>query len=191
MNTRKQSMLAVSAARLALLICGATATGWAQTPKPSAEKMPQHREGVKGRPASQGMSEMMRSPHHVLAMAYMDNLATFARALRANVTQSKSVNLDLARPAVTEMRRNFGQMKEHYQGQMTAMGDHTDPPMSSPIRHMKTRIALLGEHLSALETEVNASMPDREKVVRHATAIVKECAEMSAMPSKSKAHQMR
>ncbi len=92
----------------------------------------------------------------------------------------------MARPAVTEMRRNFDQMKEHFQGQMTAMGDRTDPPMSSPTRHMKSRIPMLGEQLSALETEVNASMPDREKVVRHTSAIVKECAEMSAMPTRSR-----
>jgi hypothetical protein len=56
--------------------------------------MPQHQEGMKG------MQGMMEGSHHVLAMAYRDNIATFARALRSQVDRSKTVNLDLARPAV-------------------------------------------------------------------------------------------
>ena len=179
------SLAALGASLLALLISGATTTGMAQTAPPSPAKMPQHQEGM------QGMSGMMEGPHHVLAMAYRDNLATFARALRAQVSQSKSVNLDLARPAVAEMRRSFDQMKQHHQAQMTMMGDQPKPAMAGTMQQMDTHLAALNEHLTALESEVNASTPDPKKVSEHTTEILKQCAGMSAMSGKAKPHQMK
>ena len=188
MKTPKHSMVPAAASLLALLMSGATATVMAQTPTPSAGKMPQHQEGMKG---MQGMGGMMEGPHHVLAMAYRDNLATFARALRAQVTQSKTVNLDLARPAVAEMRRSFDQMKQHHQAQMKMMGDQTKPAMSGKMQQMETHLAALSEHLTALESEVNARTPDPKKVSEHTTEILKQCAGMSAMAGKAKPHKMK
>jgi short-subunit dehydrogenase involved in D-alanine esterification of teichoic acids len=147
--------------------------------------MPQHQEGMKG------MQGMMEGPHHVLAMAYRDNIATFARALRSQVDQSKTVNLDLARPAVSEMRRSFDQMKQHHQAQMSMMADQTKPAMSGTMQQMETRIATLNEHLTALESEVNASTPDPKKVSEHTSEILKQCAGMLAMSGKPKPHQMK
>ena len=188
MKTQKHSMVPAAASLLALLVCGATATGMAQTPTPSPGTMPPHQEGMKD---MQGMSGMMRGPHHVLAMAYRDNLATFAQALQGEVTQSKTVNLDLARPAVAEMRRSFDQMKQHHQAQMTMMGDQPKPAMSGTMQQMETHLAALSEHLTALESEVNASTPDPKKVSEHTSEILKQCAGMSAMPGNAKPHQMK
>jgi len=188
MKTRNISMVPAAAGLLALLMSGAMATGIAQAPTPTTAKMPQHQEGMKG---MQGMSGMMEGPHHALAMAYRDNLATFARALRAQVSQSKTVNLDLARPAVAEMRRSFDQMKQHHQEQMKTMGDQTKPAMSGNVQQMETHLAALGEHLTALESEVNANTPDPKKVAEHTTEILKQCAGMSATHGKAKPHQMK
>jgi len=181
-------MVPTAAGLLALLMSAITTIGMAQAPTPTPAKMPQHQEGMNG---MQGMSGMMEGPHHVLAMAYRDNLATFARALRAQVTQSKTVNLDLARPAVAEMRRSFDQMKQHHLAQMTMMGDQTEPAMSGTMQQMETHIAALNEHLTALESEVNASTPDPKKVSEHTTEILKQCAGMSARSGKAKPHQMK
>ena len=56
---------------------------------------------------------------------------------------------------------------------------------------METHLATLNEHLSALESEVNASTPDPKKVSEHTTEILKQCASMSAMPGKAKPHHMK
>jgi hypothetical protein len=165
---------------------GAAAPAAAQTPTPPG-KMPQHQEGMKG---MEGMSGRMEGPHHVLAMAYRDNLAMFARALQGQVARSKTVDLDLARPAVAEMRRSFDQMRQHHQAQMTMMGDSTKPAMSGTMQHMETNLTALSEHLTALESEANASTPDRENVSEHTTGILKQCAAMSAMSPKANPHQM-
>jgi hypothetical protein len=160
---------------------GVTASGMAQAPTPPPNKTPQHQEGMK---------RMVRGPHHVLAMAYRDNLATFARAMRGQVTPSKTVDLDLARPAMAEIRRSFDQMKEHHQAQMAMMGPHMAPAMSGTIQHMETHLTALGEHITALESELNGSTPDSKNVLEHTTEILKECTAMSAMPAKAKPHKM-
>ena len=181
MQTRKYPMLPAAAGLLALLMSGAAATAQAPTPPPG--KMPQHQEGMKG---MEGMSSMMGGPHHVLAMAYRDNLATFARALQGQVARSKTVDLDLARPAVAEMRRSFDQMQQHHQAQMTMMAEHAKPPMSGSMQHMETHVSALSEHLTALEAELNAGPPDPKKVTEHTTGILKQVAGMPGMPVKAK-----
>ncbi len=178
-------MVPAAATLLAFLMGGTAVTGMAQTPAP---KMPQHQEGMKG---MEGMSGMMGGPHHVLAMAFRDNLATFGRALQGHVAKSTTVTLDLARPAVAEMRRSFDQMRLHHPAQMMMMAEHPDPAMSGTMQHMETHLTALGGHLAALESEVNVSTPDPKRVSEHTGAILKQCAEMSAMPAKAKPHQMK
>lgn len=100
---------------VAFVSCVAAASGHAQArPMGDTTKMPMP-------PAVTGntMAGMMMGPHQALAMAYGESLASFARALNHDVTQSHAVNLDLARPATTEMRRNFDQMKLHHDAHMT------------------------------------------------------------------------
>ena len=184
MKTRRHPTIPAVASLLALLMSSAAATGMAQTPAPA--KMPQHQEGMKGMKGMQGMSGMMGEPHHVLAMAYRDNLATFAQALRGQVNHSETVDLDLARPAVAEMRRSFDQMQQHHQAQLAMMGDSPKPAMSEAMQHMETHVTALATHLSALEAEVQTSAPDPKKVLEHASQILKNGAGMSMMPPKDK-----
>ena len=212
MKNHEHSMIS-AAAGLILLLGGATTTGTAQASAPSPDKMPHHQAGTKDMP---GMSDMKGAPHHVLAMAYRVNLETFARALQGPVTQSKTVDVDLARPAVAEMRRSFDQMRQHHQAQMTTMGDKpmgnkpmggmmmgdkmmgdkmmgdkTKPPMSETMQGMGSRFAVLNDHLTALESAVNVGTPDAKEVSAHTTEILRQCAKMSEMPAKAKPHQMK
>ena len=169
----------------------ATTAGMAQTRPDSAKKMPQHHvaKTMPQHPAEM-MPGMMGGPHHVLAMAYRDNLVTFARALQKQVGHANTVNLDLARPAATEMRRSFDQMTQHHQAQMTMMGEHPDSAMAGMKQHMETHLAAVGEHLTALESELNASVPDPMKVSEHTSGILKQCEGMTGMPAKTKPHSM-
>lgn len=185
--TRNRSMVPVATTLLAFLMAGAVAPVMAQTPMPAPGKMAPH-EHMKGMP---GMSGMMEGPHHALAMAYGGSLVAFARALEGQVTHSTTVNLDLARPAVAEMRRSFDQMQQHHQAQMTMMGDQPKPAMAGAMQHMETHATALSEHLTALEAEVNTNTPDPKKVSEHTREILKHCAGMSGMPAKAKPHPMK
>jgi hypothetical protein len=207
-----------AAAGLILLLSGATATVLAQAPSPSPDKMPQHQAGMK---EMKGISGMESQPHHVLAMAYRANLETFARALMASSTKSKAVDVDLARPAVAEMRRSFDQMRQHHQAQMTTMGDKpmgnkpkgnkpmggmmmgdkmmgdkmmgdtTKPQMSGSMQDMQSHLAALDEHLTALESALHVGTPDAKVVSAHTTEILKQCDKMSAKPAKTAPHHMK
>ena len=103
-------------------------------------------------------------PHQVLAMAYGNNLATFARALHGDVARSKKVNPDVAGPAVAEMRRSFDQMKEHHQAMMSSMSDQMKTSMMRMTQDLDTHLTALGEHLTALEAELHGAAPSAAKV---------------------------
>lgn len=95
-------------------------------------------------PASAGMQGMMAGPHHALAMAYGENLATFARAVHADASRSNMVSTELARPATAEMRRSFEQMKAHHQAQMSTVGTTMRMPMAMDSAAAMTRPARPG-----------------------------------------------
>ena len=99
-----------------------------QAQYPTEPSRPSPNTQKKGTPAKRGsmsMSEMMREPHHVLAVAYKDNLTTFTKALNAQAKQGGPINTEFAKAAVAEIRRSFDQMSLHLQDHMNAMGSKT------------------------------------------------------------------
>ncbi len=173
---------------MALVLGGATTSVTAQDPKKERAPQAMHQDGMQG---------MMGQPHHVLAMAYRDNLVSFARAVEGPGTRMKTVNLTLVRPAVAEMRRSFDQMRQHHQAQQAAMGDSTRMPrgmrgdsatksMATMMEDMTRHLRAIDGHLTALETEVKADAPDAARVTEHTSAILKESAGMPATSRKDK-----
>ena len=188
MIMKNRSMASIAAAFLAVLLSGAGTLAPAQDVKPPVAKMPKGQGGMKGMEGMKGMSGMMEGPHQALAMAYMHNLENFARTLQEQVLRSKSVDLVLARPATSEIRRSFDQMREHHDGHMKAMTEPMTSAMTAKMKNMGMHHTAMAEHITALESEVNANIPDYKRVADHAAAIRKECASMSGM---AKPHQMR
>lgn len=214
MKHRKHSMVRAAAALMFLLSSAAT-VGRAQTPAPAPATMPEHRHDMPG------MTGMMNGPHHVLAMAYRQTLITFTRALQQQVAGSNIVDLDLARPAVAEMRRSFDQMQLHHRAQMAMMGDatmagqpmtdkkpadmkmggmkmggmkmgeSTSPPTAATMQAMENHLAALDEQLTALQAEVNTSAPDPVSMSGHTAKILKHCAAMSSKSASAKPHEMK
>ncbi len=177
MATLNFSPAVTTATWLALCVSGVPAVGLAQTPTPPPTKPHEQHQGMKG---MSGMSAIMAEPHHALVMAYRDNVVTFGRALQDRLTPGKAVNLELARPAVGEMRRGFEQMRNHQQAHLATMGAPADSTMLAMKQRMETHLVATGEHLSALETALAAAVPNPVRVKEHTTAILKECAAMSA-----------
>ncbi len=193
MKTRTSSKIAAAATFTVLLLSGNATTGSAQGTKPMGDTTHKHQPAMApktGMPGMQEMAGMPHGPHHMLAMAYRDNLVTFAHALHSDVTRSKTVNLELARPAVAEMRRSFDQMRQHHQAQMSTMTSEMKSSMAGMMQDMEKHVTALGEHLTALETEIQASAPAPAKVSEHTAEILKLCEGMMKMPAKAKAHPM-
>lgn len=203
MNTRTLSIVSASALLLTVLMSGASAPVMAQSAKTKSGKMADHQDSTKGMKGMKGMKDKKdmkemngkgdakEGPHHLLAMAYRDNLTTFAKAIRQDANRTKAVNLDLARPALAEMKRSLEQMKQHHDAQLATMGNQSNPSMSEMKQRAETHVAAIGHHLAALESELNTRAPSSKAVAEYATEILKECAGMSAMHGKDTAHKMK
>ena len=128
---------------------------------------------------------MATEPHHVLAMAYHQNLAAFAKAMHEQAASAAPLNLDFARTAVSEMRRSFDQMKQHHQEHMAGMSaemrSKMDAKMSGMMEKMQTHQADMNTQLTALEQEVNSASPDPKKISTLADSVHAHLTEMATM----------
>ena len=119
--------------------------GMAYTTLAGAQVRPMTRDSTPIPPGAMAMANgaatMMSGPHHALAMAYGESLATFARAVNVGASQSHTVNVELARPATLEMRRSFEQMKVHHAAQMAPTGVAMRMPMTADSAAGTTRPA--------------------------------------------------
>ena len=173
MRTRGYSSSHSVAVLTALLVWASAGSATAQTPAQPAQKPHAHGHGH-GQGGMACTGHAMGGPHHALSMAYHENLANFARTLQEQVALSKTVDVDLARPAVAEMRRSFESIKQHHQAHMAMMGA-TDSMMLRRMAQMAPALAALGEQIAALEAEVAGSKPDPAKVSKLAAGILEHC----------------
>lgn len=127
---------------------------------------------------SMDMSKMMQDPHHVLAMAYMQNLATFAKSLRDQVDSAKMVDAEFARAAAAEMRRSFDSMQQHMADHMKSMPAEMQSHMGMMMQGMGAHVSAIKQSLTALEREIQADNPSASKVSASAAEIVKHIDEM-------------
>lgn len=159
-------------------------SGMPQHSKQSQGKMPHHTQGM------MHMSAMMQEPHHVLAMAYKDNLVTFAKALRHHAAEAKTINPEFARTAVAEMKRSFDQMQQHHQDHMKTMDEQMKAHMADMMKQMDAHHLALQEHLAALDKEVHTGAPDARSISNHIAEILKHCDGMAKMHGGGMDHKM-
>ena len=173
-----------------LIVSGAAAisqqghSGMPQSSKQPEGKMPQHQQGM------MDMSAMKQEPHHLLAMAYKGNLVNFAKALRHQAAEAKTVNPEFARAAVAEMRRSFDQMLEHHQDHMKAMDEQMKSRMADMMKQMDAHHSAIQEHVAALDKEVQTSAPAPKSIAMHVAEILKHCDGMSKMQAGTMKHKM-
>lgn len=165
-------------------------SGMAPASQPSQGTKPHHQQGM-----MMDMSAMMQEPHHVLAMAYKENLVNFAKALHHEASQAKPMNLEFAREAVAEMKRSFDQMQQHHQAHMKTMDmkmmdDTMKAGMADRMKQMDAHHSAIQEHLAALDKEVHASAPDAKSIATHAAELLKQFDGMSKMHGGAMDHKM-
>jgi polyhydroxyalkanoate synthesis regulator phasin len=151
-----------------------------------AATSPQERSGMpqstmtKNQDGMMDMSVMMQEPHHQLAMAYKQNLESFAKALRDEAAKTATVNPEFARAAVAEMKRSFDLMQQHHQDHMKTIDDKMKAHMSNMMKQMEAQDAAIKEALAGLDKEVQNSAPDSKAISQYVDDILKNC-DMSKM----------
>ena len=158
-------------------------------PPPSQGTKPHHQQGM------MDMSAMMQEPHHVLAMAYKDNLVNFAKALHHEASQTKPMNQEFAREAIAEMKRSFDQMQHHHRDHMKTMDmktmdDKMKAKMADRMKQMDAHHSAIQEHLDALDKEAHTSSPDSKSIATHVAELLKQCDGMSKMHGGAMDHKM-
>src|SRR5205085_11356957 len=67
------------------------------------------------------MSGKNNEPHYIMAMAYLQGIATFAKALGDQASGDNQLSADFARAAVSEINRSLDKAEEHHQEHMKTM----------------------------------------------------------------------
>lgn len=137
------------------------------------------------------MSSMMNEPHHALAMAYMQNMGTFARTLHNQAEGSSPLNAKFARAAVAEIKRSLDQMDDHHGEHMKAMSDEMRSRMAAMMKDMETHRSMLKDAVSVLEKDVRADQPDSKQVAADSANLLKHLDEMSKMHDDMKEKKMK
>lgn len=132
------------------------------------------------------MSRMMNEPHHVLAMAYKQNLGTFAKTLHHQAQGSSPLDVKFARAAVAEIRRSLDQMEEHHAEHMKMMSEEMRSHMAAMMKDMEMHRSMLKDAVSALEKDVRADQPDSKQVAADSANVIKHIEEMSKMHADKK-----
>ena len=85
------------------------------------------------------MSEMEKSPHHKMMMAYRQNVSNFANALSEMAKDEKTFDADFARTAVAEIKRSAAMMDEihskHSAMMKTEMREKMKPMMEKMYKN--------------------------------------------------------
>jgi hypothetical protein len=115
--------------------------------KPSAQDNRRQPE-MRRRGGQVEMPIMTMTLNNLLAMSYLQNIATYARLLRDQVQQCGSVDGDFARDVTAEIWRSFDQLDRYRQEQigmtqgrmrMGAMRDHSSMAASAPSEYLALR----------------------------------------------------
>lgn len=127
------------------------------------------------------MSSMMNEPHHILAVAYMQSIGTFAKALSDQAQASNQLSADFARAAAEETRRSFDQAEEHHKEHMKTMSEDVRSKMPAMIKEMDTHWSRLKDAVKTLEKDVQAYTLNSKQIGADCADVLKHVDEMSKM----------
>ncbi len=183
-KTQPYTMILAVISLTILITSGVAATSQQKQGEMPKGKMSKNQHGM------MDMSAMKQEPHHLLAMAYKDNLVNFAKALRHHAADAKAVNPEFARTAVAEMKRSFDQMQQHHQDHMKTMDEKMKAQMADMMKQMDAHHSAIQEDLAALDKEVQTSAPDSKSISKYVAEILKHCDGMSKMHAGTMEHKM-
>ena len=124
------------------------------------------------------MSEMEKSPHHKMMMAYRQNVTNFADALSGMAKDEKTFDANFARTAVAEIKRSAAMMDEIHRKHSAMMNAEMSAKMKPMMEKMSKNQTALNEHISALEKLLESEKPNLKEIETHAAAISAQFGEM-------------
>jgi len=124
------------------------------------------------------MSVTMSEPHKILAMAYKENVATFARALR-DQAHAGSLSSDFARAAASEISRSIDQLDGHYREHLKTMSAEMRSKMAAMVKEMDLRNSKLKDAARVLDKDVGEYTLNSTQIATDSDEILKQLDDMS------------
>lgn len=121
------------------------------------------------------MKEMMKNPHHALAMAYRMNLVSFGKALKNVAQQGETVPQDFARTAIDEMKRSAELMEKHHTVCLQAMSADMKAKMGDMPQMMDEHMANVKTHLGHLDDLAKNEKIESKDVIKHVDLLFMGC----------------
>jgi len=124
------------------------------------------------------MSDMTNEPHQVLAMAFMQNIYTFAKTLSDQAQGDTPLSADFARAAVSEILRNFEEANTHHQEHVKAMPPGR-PSRMSGMTETDMRDSKLKAAIDTLNKDVQNYTLNSKQIATDCAEVLKHLDEMS------------
>ncbi len=139
-----------------------------------------------GKKMNMDMAAMKKSPHHLVMMAYRNNVLTFAKTMRDMTKDGKLEDVDLVRSALAEIKRSMEKMDDIQQSHMSKMKPEMMKMMNPMMEKMQAEKTIVKEHILALEKALQADKPDAPEVNKHAAELVLQLEKMDKSDQKMK-----
>jgi hypothetical protein len=127
------------------------------------------------------MSGRNNEPHYIMAMAYLQSIATFAKALGEQASGDNQLSSDFARAAVSEINRSLDKAEEHHQEHMKTMSTDKRAKLVSMTKIMDSQRSSLNDAVNALGKDVQNYTLDSKQISADCTVILKHLDELSKM----------
>jgi hypothetical protein len=148
---------------------------------PSDAGMPRMKDAVAGSPGYVMKRQMgrqtMRTPQHLLMMAYHGNVMNFGQFLYGAADQGATVPPQLARVAVSEMRRSVEEMEKYRASALQSV-----PFSPERQRMVDEHLVQVKTQLRELEQLVKQDQIDSDEVKKHLEPLLSGCREAGCTP---------
>ena len=122
--------------------------------------------------------QVMRNHDNVMAVGYRQNMLNFALNLRQRLEAGGTVDRDLARNTVKEMKRNFEQMEKRHKNQKKEMGAEMRERMSYMFQEMEEHQNRIRATIRDLENDAAAKAPNSRQMIMHLNQLEEQIREM-------------
>jgi hypothetical protein len=118
-------------------------------------------------------------PHYVMAMAYLQSLGTFAKALGDQASGDSQLSADFARAAVNEMNRSLDKAEEHLREHLKTISPDIRSRLAATMKEMDAQRSKLSGAVNALEKDVQNYTLDPKQIAADSATILKHLDELS------------
>jgi hypothetical protein len=127
------------------------------------------------------MSGRNNEPHHVMAMAYLQSIGAFAKALSEQAAGDNQLSADFARAAVNEMDRSLDKAEEHHEENLKTMSADKRSKLAVIMKVVEAQHTNLRNAVNALRKDVQNYTLDAQQIAADSAVILKHLDELSKM----------